>query len=117
MARDLRKKLRHEKFDRIAPGLSKYFKGLADYSTCYEVLGAMVRLRCSRTCREGGGNPGCKIRLCCKKKNIDGCWVCTEFESCSKLDFLKPIHEDEHVKNLRTIKKKGMKVFISTQKS
>lgn len=116
MARDLRKKLRQEKFDQKAPGLSKYFKGLTDYAVCYEVLGAMVRLRCSRNCREGGGNPGCKIRLCCKKKNVTGCWECTEFESCNKLDFLKPIHQDEHLINLRKIKKHGTKVFVSTTK-
>lgn len=116
MARDLRKKLRQEKFDRKVPGLSKYFKGLTNYAVCYEVLGAMVRLRCNRDCREGGGNPSCKIRLCCKKKNVTGCWECTEFESCNKLDFLKPIHQDEHLTNLRKIKKQGTKVFVSTTK-
>ncbi|MBN1804191.1 MAG: DUF3795 domain-containing protein, partial [Sedimentisphaerales bacterium] len=61
-------------------------------------------------------NPSCKIRLCCKKKNVTGCWECTEFESCNKLDFLKPIHQDEHLTNLRKIKKQGTKVFVSTTK-
>jgi hypothetical protein len=116
MARDLRKKLREEKFDRMAPGLSKYFKDLSNYAVCYEVLGTMVRLRCRRLCREGGGNPGCKARVCCQKKNIAGCWECGEFETCVKLDFLKPIHEDEHLKNLRQIKKQGIKAFVSAQK-
>lgn len=116
MARDFRKKLREEKFDRIAPGLSKYFKDLANYAVCYEVLGAMVRLRCKRGCRSGGGNPGCKARICCQKKNIEGCWECSEFETCGKLDFLKPIHGEEHLQNLRKIKKQGAKAFIITQK-
>ena len=30
-----------------------------------------------------------------------------------KLDFLKPIHEDAHLKNLRKIKKQGINKFIS----
>lgn len=105
MARDLRKKLREEKFAQAAPGLAKFFKPFQNYEVCYEVLGAMVRLRCGRTCRNGGGNPSCKIRLCCRKKEIEGCWACSEFETCQKLDFLKPIHGDEHLKNLRKARK------------
>jgi hypothetical protein len=104
MARDLRKKLREENFAQMAPGLSKFFKSFQNYEICYEVLGAMVRMRCNRTCREGGGNPYCKVRLCCQKKEIDSCGECTEFETCQKMDFLKPIHEDEHLKNLRRLK-------------
>lgn len=105
MARNLRKKLREEKFDKMVPGLSKFFKSFQNYEVCYEVLGAMVRLLCNRACREGGGNPYCKIRLCCQKKEIDGCWECAEFETCQKMDFLKPVHGDEHLKNLRKLKK------------
>ena len=116
MARDLRKKLREEKFDRVSQGLTKYFKDFANYQQCYTVLGAMVRLRCNRGCRNGGGNPGCKVRICCQKKNIEGCWQCNGFETCNKLDFLKPIHEDEHLKNLRKIKKQGARAFQSTPK-
>lgn len=105
LARDLRKKLREENFAVASPGLAKYFKEFVDYEPCYAVLGAMVRLRCKRGCRDGGGNPGCKARVCCQKKGIAGCWECAEFETCTKLDFLKPIHGDEHLRNLRTLKK------------
>jgi len=112
LARDLRKKLRENKFDVVSTGLSKYFKDLSNYQQCYEVLGAMVRLRCKRTCKEGGGNPGCKARNCCKKKALPGCWVCGEFETCPKLDFLKPIHADSYLKNLRILKKSGEEAFL-----
>lgn len=47
----------------------EYFKEFKDYEQCYTVLGAMVKLRCSRVCKEGGGPPFCKIRKCCEKKN------------------------------------------------
>jgi len=112
LARDLRKKLRETKFDRVSKGLSKFFKDFKNYETCYKVLGAMVRLRCKRVCRDGGGPPFCKIRKCCQKKGYEGCWECTEFETCEKLDFLKPIHKDAHIKNLRKLKKQGIKAFL-----
>lgn len=112
MARDLRKKLRESKFDRVSAGLSKYVKELNNYEQCYEVLGGMVRLRCKRGCRNGGGNPGCKIRNCCIKKGIEGCWECGDVEDCSKHDFLKTIHEDACIKNLKKIKTAGVDGFI-----
>lgn len=112
LARDLRKKLREAKFDRVSEGLSKFFKKFKNYQQCYEVLGGMVRLRCKRACRDGGGPPACKMRNCCQKKNIRGCWECDEFETCKKLDFLKPIHEDAHLKNLRKLKKEGIAKVI-----
>ena len=112
LARDLRRKLREEKFARVSEGLSKFFKEFEDYETCYAVLGGMVRLRCKRACRDGGGNPSCKIRNCCRKKELEGCWECTEFETCKKLAFLEPIHGDAHLKNLGKINKNGMDGFL-----
>ncbi|MBA7712616.1 hypothetical protein ES703_121599 [subsurface metagenome] len=113
LARDLRKKLREEEFDRVSLGLSGYFKDFKNYRQCYEVLGAMVKLRCKRTCRDGGGNPTCKVRVCCQKNGLRGCWECDEFETCSKLDFLKPIHGDANLKNLRKLKKQGVDSFLT----
>jgi len=110
LARDLRKELRRAKFDRVAEGIP--FKEFKHYKECYEVLGAMVRLRCKKACRGGGGPPFCKIRKCCQKKNIVGCWECEEFETCEKLDFLKPVHKDAHLKNLGKIKSRGVDKFI-----
>ena len=112
LARDLRKKLRENNFDFVSKGLSKYFKDFNNYPQCYEVLGAMVRLRCKRACKNGGGNPACKARNCCQKKGIAGCWECGEFETCAKLDFLKPIHADANLKNLRVLKKGGVEAFL-----
>ena len=114
LARDLRKELRQEKFDIIVKGIP--FKAFKNYKECYEVLGALVRLRCKNTCRGGGGNPFCKIRKCCQKKNIDGCWECNEFETCKKLDFLKANHGNAHMKNLRKLTKKGTREFLKGKK-
>jgi hypothetical protein len=114
LARDLRKELRQTKFAKTAESLSEvsFFKAYKNYPQCYEVLGAMVKLRC-KSCRSGGGPPFCKMRTCCQKKGIDGCWQCDEFETCSKLDFLNANHDDAHIKNLRILKKKGTDSFIN----
>ena len=110
LARDLRKELRQAKFDKVAEGIP--FKEFKHYKECYEVLGALVRLRCKNACKGGGGNPFCKIRKCCQKKGIEGCWQCDEFETCETPDFLQPAHGDAHIKNLRILRKKGVDAFI-----
>jgi len=110
LARDLRKKLREERFDKAAAGLSRFFKDFNDYEKCYDVLGAMVKLRCKAGCRNGRG-PHCIPGICCIKNGYEGCWECGKLEDCKKLKFLDPIHGDGHLKNLRTIKKKGVEGF------
>lgn len=118
LARDLRQELRRTRFDKTAEALSKipFFRAYKNYKQCYEVLGALVRFRCKKACRGGGGPPFCKIRKCCRKKHINGCWECDEFETCKKLDFLKPNHGKAHIMNLKIIKKKGIKGFLKGKK-
>jgi len=115
LARDLRAELRRVKFERHAAELAKipFFKELSQYGDCYKVLGAMVRFRCRHACRNGGGPPFCKMRKCCQKKGIDGCWQCGEFESCRNFAFLEPVHGDAHLKNLRVLKRSGVDKFIA----
>ncbi|MHC1577041.1 MAG: DUF3795 domain-containing protein [Methanosarcinaceae archaeon] len=114
LARDLRKELRQARFDLVAEAIP--FKEFKNYKECYEVLGALVRLRCNHACRSGGGPPFCKIRKCCQEKGIEGCWNCDEFETCVNLDFLTPTHGDAHIKNLKRLKKKGVEGFLKGKK-
>ncbi len=118
LARDLRKELRNFRFDKTAETLAQvpFFKEFQNYTVCYETLGAMVKLRCHRGCRQGGGNSNCKIRSCAVKKNFAGCWECSEFENCRKLDFLKQAHGIAHIQNLKTIAKKGAEEFLIGKK-
>lgn len=114
LARDLRKALRENRYDLFASFISTYSfgKDFKEYDKCYKVLGAMVRFRCKKGCKAGGGSPFCKIRKCALKKELDGCWECTEFETCKELKFLEPVHGDAHIKNLKNIKKNGKKEFV-----
>ena len=118
LARDLRKKLREARFDKTAEFIStiSFFEVFKNYRQCYEVLGALVKFRCKKACKGGGGPPFCKMRKCCQKKGIKGCWQCDEFETCEKLDFLKPNHGDAHLKNLRIINKVGVDNFLKGKK-
>ncbi|MFA5364798.1 MAG: DUF3795 domain-containing protein [Candidatus Bathyarchaeia archaeon] len=114
LARDLRKELRASRYDKFAEFISTFSfgKDFKDYTECYKVLGAMVGFRCRKGCRAGGGSPFCKIRVCAQKKELEGCWLCTEFEDCKKLEFLVPVHGDAHVKNLRALKRNGTDGFL-----
>jgi len=118
MARDLRKELRTIKFEKLADFISDYpqFAVFKKYSQCYEVLGALMKARCGKPCQEGGGPLSCKVRKCCQKKEISGCWECNELEYCNKLDMLIPGHGDAHTRNLRRIKRKGIDAFVSGKK-
>jgi hypothetical protein len=118
LARDLRKELRRTRYDKFAEFISSHSfgKDFKNYEECYKVLGAMVKFRCRKGCRSGGGSPYCKIRNCAQKKGMDGCWLCQEFDSCEKLEYLEPVHGDAHTKNLRVIKRKGEKDFLDGKK-
>jgi hypothetical protein len=98
LARDLRKELRQSKFDKTAESLSNvsFFKVFENYGQCYEVLGALVRLRCKNACRGGGGPPFCKMRKCCQKKGID------EFLGGKKYWYsnIKPKENVHHLKSI-----------------
>ncbi len=110
LARDLCKELRETRFAEVAGSIP--FPEFKKYDDCYEVLGAMVKLRCNG-CRGGSRSKFCNIANCAIKKEVAGCWECEQFEGCKKLDFLNAVHGDAHIKNLRAIKKSGLDEFVA----
>ncbi|MBN1975393.1 MAG: DUF3795 domain-containing protein [Sedimentisphaerales bacterium] len=119
MARDLRKEFRNNRFDKLAPVFAEipFFKEFKDYDKCYNLLGLLVKLRCNKMCRGGGGgSPTCAIRICAKMKKLDGCWQCDEFNTCEKLKVLEGHHGKAVIKNLRKLKKDGPAEFIKGKK-
>ena len=119
LARDLRKELRNAKYEKMAAAIAEapFGKPFLHYTECYELLGAIAKLRCKKGCRSGGGPPFCAIRKCCRAKAIPGCWECSEADGCPKLDFLRPVHGDAHLRNLRLIRKKGARGFIAGKRN
>lgn len=105
LARDLRKELRKYKFEKAAEVIP--FPEFKKYDDCYEVLGAMVKLRCGG-CRGGFRSKYCNIAQCSTKKGFEGCWECSEVEGCKELEFLEATHGDANKKNLKKITKVGV---------
>ena len=85
LARDLRKKLREARLNRTYEEFSKFAREFKNYP---------------------------QIRKCAQNRGIEGCWECDEFETCQKLDFLRPNHGEAHLKNLRKIRKGGIERFL-----
>lgn len=70
-----------------------------------DILNDLISLHCPKICKDGGGNLNCKIRICCKSKNFNGCWECDKLEKC---DFLTK----QFLNNLKEIKRIGIHDFI-----
>lgn len=109
-ARELRKEFRRVEYDKFAKYISNFPAGkeLEHFSECYAVLGALMKFRCEKGCRLGGGTDNCQIRQCNQKQNFEGCWQCNKYAYCKKLDTLNALHGNEHRKNLETLNKKGV---------
>ncbi len=106
-AERLREELDRRQFDKYAELKSRKNKVFNDYGTFKKVLSELIDLRCARTCINNGGNPDCRIRGCVHRKGLNGCWECSDFESC---DLLEPslYHGDTPRHNLRLIKEYGV---------
>jgi hypothetical protein len=116
LAKDLRSELRRYKFDKAASGLAKLpqYKAFRHYDKAYELLGVIAKMRCAKSCRQGGGGPGCIIRKCAKKKGFAGCWQCEDFATCKTLGVLEQFGDTDrsYLKNLRKIKRLGVAAFV-----
>lgn len=93
-----------------------FLKVLAGCPVCLKTAGNHVVMHCPQSCREGGGNPSCGIRLCCKMRHLDGCWQCGCFESCRHLQSLVPAHGTAHIRNLAVIRDSGIEEFLAGEK-
>jgi len=119
LARDLRKELRRVHYEKFADTLStqSFARVFEKYPECYDILGLMMKFRCNKGCRNGGGPPVCQIRTCCTDKGLQGCWDCDRYETCEKLDFLNANHGDAHRKNLALLRKKGTGEFLKGKRN
>jgi hypothetical protein len=110
LASELQNELRKSGWANYAEVKSTKVKALKGYKQCCSVLEELTKLQCNDACRSGGGCPefSCEIVKCCQKKNLEGCWLCGEFEDCRKFNFLKRYHGDSNIHNLRKIREFGL---------
>ncbi|MCJ7614292.1 DUF3795 domain-containing protein [Candidatus Bathyarchaeota archaeon] len=118
IAKDLRKELRRVQYDKFAKYISKFPAGkeLEQFNEFYAILGILMKFRCERGCRLGGGSENCQIRQCNQDQNFQGCWQCSKYKNCTKLDSLNSLHGNAHRKNLENIQKKGISEFTKENK-
>ncbi|MEJ2241635.1 MAG: DUF3795 domain-containing protein [Candidatus Bathyarchaeota archaeon] len=105
LAKDLRKELRQVQYDKFAKYMSEFPTGkeLKQFKIFYSVLGSMVKYRCENSCKLGGGSKDCEIRKCNLKHKFNGCWECSKYELCKKLDALNSLHGNKHRQNLKNM--------------
>lgn len=92
-------------------------KEFGNFDTFVPLLHSISEIKCETPCRLGKGGCGskCEIIECMHFKAFEGCWECSEFEQCNKLDFLKPYHGDAPLNNLRKIKELGIENWAKTR--
>lgn len=116
LARDLRKELRRSRCDKAAPALARIpaFSAFKHYQKFDNILGTMMKMKCKKPCKAGGGSAQCQIRKCVKNQNFDGCWQCDDFPKCKTLKLLEKYGDVDktYLKNLRKLKRLGPVAFI-----
>ena len=114
---ELLNKLETPELQKMILGLPEIFPeqfgSFKDIDKFYEILKAMKKLSCSRICKEEGGSTNCKIRICCRDKGFEGCWNCSQFETCETLSWLEPTHKCANIQNMKIIRDKGMEEFLA----
>lgn len=100
--------------DQARDKMGKYFDTFKQMPEFLNVLESIINLQCKTTCKEvggcsmGGKTHECDALKCIKMRGYEGCWQCTEYEICDKLDFLKKNYGHVIEDNLRIIKEKGV---------
>ena len=113
LAGELSKEIRSSGYDGYARYVSHFptGSGLKDFDRFQQVLAVMQEPGCTKACRDGGCDPKCSFRRCCRAHGYEGCWQCKRFEKCPGLAGLKQIHGDGYLKNLRILRRRGPAAF------
>ena len=115
LANQLLNELDHHHFSDYSEIKKRHAKEFENYDAMVSLLNAVSKFSCEIPCRLGGDGCGgsCEIVRCIKTKSYEGCWECNEFESCRKLEFLKPFHGEAPINNLRIIRECGIENWAS----
>lgn len=88
-------------FDKIAAELAKWEPAFEHYAEFENVLKGLITLfgECPG-CLEGGGDPNCSIRECCRQKGYVICAECTQMIDCKRL---RQYNTKEELQKIKTI--------------
>lgn len=111
LAQELRRKLEASGFARAARTKKARASGYKGFPAFWEMLGMIAGFECPG-CRKVGCSVTCRIRPCCIKRGLAGCWECAEFASCPEFRGLRAVHGKGVGYNLRALARKGPKEFV-----
>ncbi|RQV94536.1 DUF3795 domain-containing protein [bacterium] len=115
MAKELLRKLKDPQFQKTTEGVQRIsgrFRSLSDYRRFSEMLCELDSLRCTQICRHSDATSNCRVRQCCEKKGIAGCWECEEIESCEVIADLKPDLKLRRIEMFLEIRKVGVQKYL-----
>ena len=97
------KKAGFEDVVQMIPGGDKFWsflKGMVDPGMC-------------TSCKEGGGNPGCAVRICAKEKSVEMCVLCEQYPCDKFAAFFEgyPVLKDDNL----LLKEKGIEAWSELQ--
>ncbi|MDR0456555.1 MAG: DUF3795 domain-containing protein [Treponema sp.] len=77
-----------------------FLKGMAENGIC-------------TSCKEGGGNPGCAVRMCAKEKNIEMCALCESYPCEKFVKFFEgyPVLKQDNL----TLREEGISAWSKLQ--
>lgn len=62
---------------------AKYFDEVSNIFS--DDLNVLIAKECNLYCRDNSES-ACKIKVCCLDKKLNGCWECSNVETCEKLN-------------------------------
>jgi len=95
-----------------APQVAAFVPAMAGYAQFEGVLGWFTTFDCAG-CREGGGDPNCKLRACVKERGLDGCWECVDLPCDLRREFFGP--DKDPVGNCERIREVGPEAWAAEQ--
>ena len=96
--------LQFREYAEFKSGKTEIFK---DYLKFLATLQEIGKLECPAPCREGGGNPDCRVRKCVLSRGYEGCWECNNYQTCELLLPFKEVHPNLKC-HIELIKKNGL---------
>lgn len=95
-------------------GFESFIHFMPDGKSFWSFLTSMSETGTCTSCRDGGGNPDCAIRLCAKEKGVDMCAFCESFP-CSLFDPMIAAYSGILADN-ELLRDKGWEEWSSLQK-
>jgi len=111
LAQALRRELESSGMARAARTRTARVGSYKAFAAFWEMLGMIAGFECPG-CRKAGCSVTCRIRPCCIKRGLAGCWECAESVSCPEFRWLRAVHGQGMGHNLRALKRKGPSGFL-----